>query len=328
MAQKITDRILAEYDQIRTREGALRNKRMDEAHKKYPELMEIKKAITEAGVRLASEIGKAPLDAEKLKSAYDKEVTKLLCKRAKILSDAGIPDDYDKIHYECELCEDTGYVDNKKCRCFISKKIKYAYENSNLSEQMKDCTFDKFSLEYYSDEPDSDGISHRMRAEKALGGAKSMAERFDSYEKNLLFFGNLGLGKTFLSGCIANSLISQGYSVLYMRSGTLFNLLENKKFNKESGENDRDMIESIYSCDLLIIDDLGTELPSKFRASFLYDIISERILHGKKLVINTNLSTDEMSNLYTARIVSRLFESFYVCRLTGYDIRKQKANGK
>lgn len=325
MAQNITDKILAEYDQIRSREGLLRNSRVESAHGRYPELADIKKEITAAGMVLATGIASSPEKADKLKAEYDKKVDALQKRKLQILSEGGIAEDYDKIHYECEACQDTGYISNEKCKCFKLKKIKYAYENSNLSEKMKNSTFENFKMSYYSDEKDAGGISDKMRAEKALAASKNIASNLEEYEKSLLFVGNVGLGKTFLSGCIANELIKQGYSVLYIRSSTLFTIFEDKKFGKIS-EKDSDMVDMVYDCDMLIIDDLGTEIPSKFTASFLHDIVNERMLHGKKLIISTNFSSDELSKLYTPRFISRLYENFFVFKLTGMDIRKRIAH--
>lgn len=325
MAQKIIDKILNEYDEIRSREGFLRKKRVDKYHELYPELKEIKNEITAAGMKLASGIAANPEKAEELKLGYERETKELIERRKELLEAHEIPEDYDRIRHECELCEDTGYINNEKCRCFIAKKIAYTYERSNLSERMKNQTFDKFKLEYYSDVPESDGVSPRKRAEKALRQSQEFSENIDKSERSFMFIGNVGLGKTFLSGCIANRLIEKGYSVLYVRSSTLFTLLENKKFNRLTDVENEDMLESVYNCDLLIIDDLGAEIPSKFTAAFLHDLVNERMLNGKKMIMSTNYSTEELSKMYSPRFISRLYESFYVFRLTGTDIRKQQA---
>ncbi|MBP3359896.1 MAG: ATP-binding protein [Clostridia bacterium] len=324
MAQSIADKIFAEYDQLRSKEALLKNKRVNEIHERFPELEEIRREIASAGIEHAVKMSKNPEDEAVIREALSDRLKELETRKRIILEENNIPEDYDRIRYHCELCRDTGFVDNEKCRCYKARLMKYSYERSNLSVYMKNATFDSFDFKYFSDTPEKDGISSLTRIKKAYNEARNMCESFESYEKSLLFFGGAGLGKTYLSGCIANSLIEKGYSVLYMTSGRLFELLENKKFNKLQNENDEENIAAAYDSDLLIIDDLGTEIPSRLTASFLYDIVNERIMAGKKMIISTNLSMDELSRDYTPRFVSRLFENFYAVKFVGKDIRKQK----
>lgn len=324
LAQSITDKIFAEYDQLRSREALLRNKRVNEIHERIPELEEIKREITSVGFEHAVKISKNPDKEDEIRKELGSRLKELEERKKNILSENSIPEDYDKIRYHCELCRDTGFVDNEKCRCYKARLMKYSYERSNLSVYMKDATFESFDFKYFSDTPQKDGISPLMRIKKAYNEARNMCANFEDYEKSLLFFGGAGLGKTYLSGCIANSLIEKGYSVLYMTSGRLFEMFENKKFNKLRNESDEENIRAAYDSDLLIIDDLGTEIPSKLTPSFLYDLVNERIMAGKKMIISTNLSMDELSREYTPRFVSRLFENFYAVKFVGKDIRKQK----
>lgn len=324
MAQSITDKISAEYDNIRSREALLRNQRISKYHAQFPELEQIRMEISSAGYNHAMELAKNPDKEEQIRKKLNKQLKKLEDRKAEIVAKNNIPPDYDKIRFNCQLCQDTGFTGNDKCRCYKAKLTKYTYEQSNLSMHMQDISFDKFNLKYFTDKPDKDGISPLQRIEKALAEAKNMAADFEEYKKSFLFFGPTGSGKTFLAGCVANSLIEQGYSVLYVTAGKLFEMMENKKYNRPRELSEDDLITTAYTCDLLIVDDLGSEFPSKLKAAFAYDILNERLLAEKKLIINTNLDLDMLAEEYTQRFVSRLFEHFYAMRFTSTDIRKQK----
>lgn len=324
MPQSITEKILNEYSSLRSRKAIERNRRMADVHKKYPRLDEIKKEMTSEGMKLAMGVANASESESSLRDKYEKAMSRLTEEKNRIIAENNIRPDYDKIIYSCDVCKDTGFADGEKCKCFLARLTKELYKRSNLSESMKNHTFDDFSLDYYSDVPHGNGISDRMRAEKALRESKLFCKNPAEYEKNILFFGSSGLGKTFLSSCIAHELIEKGYSVVYIRSSRLFSMLEAKKFGKKTDDTMYEILESVYDCDLLVVDDLGTEIPSKYNASFLYDIVNDRILTSKKMILNSNLSMEELSRLYTPRFISRLFESFFALKLTGTDIRRQK----
>lgn len=324
MSQSITDKIVAEYESIRSKEDILRKKRVEEAHAKCPELEQIRREIAKTGYMHALELSKHPHKEDEIRKKLLEETKRLEERRIQLLVENNIPTDYDKVRYECPECMDTGFVENKKCKCYKSKLTKYSYERSNLAGHMQNIRFDRFDFRYFSDTPEKDGISPLERIKKIYGEAKQMTENFDEYKRSFLYFGDTGSGKTFLAGCIANALIEQGYSVLYITAGKLFELMENKKYGRSRDISDDELIETAYSCDLLVLDDLGAEFPSKLRQAFAYDILNERLLAGRKMVINTNLNLDELSKEYSQRFVSRLFEHFYAMRFVVKDIRKQK----
>ena len=324
MSQSITDKIFAEYENIRSKESLMRQKRIEQAHEICPELEEIRKEVASKGYSKAMELAKNPDREQQIRKELFEENEKLKKRREVLLKEYNIPEDYDKIRYECPICMDTGYAENQKCRCYKAKLTKYSYERSNLSGHMQEMSFDKFEFKYFPDVPEKDGISPLDRIRKIHSEAKQMCENFEEYKRSFLYFGDTGSGKTFLSGCIANALIEKGYSVLYITAGKLFELMENKKYGRQRDISDDELIETAYSCDMLILDDLGAEFPSKLRQAFAYDILNERILAGKKMIINTNLNLDELSREYSQRFVSRLFEHFYALRFVVKDIRKQK----
>ena len=179
---------------------------------------------------------------------------------------------------------------------------------------------DNFSLEYYSKKPYKDlKYTPYENMEKIRNFCKNYADDFDNMKKSLCFYGDTGLGKTFLSSCIAKELIDKGKTVLYIRAAKLFKIFEDEKFGRLSED-----IESIYNCDMLIIDDLGTEYETKFNTSYLFELINERSMSNKKMIINTNLNFSGMEKKYTKRLTSRLTEDFLMLYFYGEDIRRKK----
>ena len=324
MAQSITDRIADEYDRIRSDAKVARNKRMEEVHGKFPELEEIRLQIAAAGQNAAMELSRNIDKEDEIRKNLEETIEKLEARRMEIIREKGIDENYDQIRYECTDCMDTGFVGNEKCNCYRTKVTRYTYEQSNLSIHMRDISFDRFNFKYFDDDKDTSGISPLMRIKKAYKAAKEMTENFEEYDKSFLYFGDAGTGKTFLAGCIANELIKKGHSVVYISAGKLFEMMENKKYSRRREEADDELIASAYSCELLILDDLGAEAPSKLAPSFACDLLNERMMAGKKMIICTSLDPDELSNAYTQRFVSRFFEHFYALKFTGKDIRKQK----
>ncbi len=324
MSQSITDKIADEYDHIRSNAKVARNRRIAVTHEKFPELEEIRQKIVSAGHEHAIELSKNIDKEEEIRKSLEETVAKLEARRMEIIKDNGIDEDYDKIRYKCNDCKDTGFIDNEKCHCYKAKVTRYTYEQSNLSRNMRETSFEDFDFKYFSDEKDSTGISALMRIKKAYNEAKAITEDFNGYKKSFLYFGGPGTGKTFLAGCIATELIEKGHSVLYISAGKLFELMENKKYSRPRDDSDDELIASAYSCDLLILDDLGAEAPSKLAPSFACDILNDRMMAGKKMIICTSLDPDQLSRVYTQRFVSRFFEHFYALKFTAKDIRKQK----
>ena len=187
-------------------------------------------------------------------------------------------------------------------------------------------SFSQFKLEYYSDMTDPKyGASPRLIMERNYRTCRSYAMTFSNHSGNLLFVGGTGLGKTFLSACIARTVADRGYSVVYETAGRLFAKLERAKF---SGDEDaRKEAEKLNACDLLIVDDLGTEMPGQFVTAALYSLVNDRLLENKPMVISTNLNMDEMARRYSPQIASRLHGGFNRLTFVGEDIRVLKSKG-
>jgi DNA replication protein DnaC len=190
----------------------------------------------------------------------------------------------------------------------------------------EDQRFENFRLDYYSDQQDPKfGVSPRLIMEKTLDACRRYATTFGPDSGNLLFIGGTGLGKTFLSGCIAKSVADRGYSVVYESAGHVFTNMERAKFAND--ETARKEAEKYNVCDLLIVDDLGTEMPGTFVTSALYTLINDRMLAGKPTIISTNLNTEDFAHRYSPQIASRLRGGYTRIPFVGEDIRIVKARG-
>lgn len=283
------------------------------AYESNPRFAEIDREHAAVGASLvnAALSGTKALDDLKKHSAALTVEKKLLLKKAGI--DVPTPD--------CTLCGDTGYVGGKICGCVKRKAAEIML--SELSEEMplESSRFDNFNLKYYKDEDGKSG-NPRRRMTAILKVCTEYVIGFDSKKsKNLLFMGSSGLGKTHLTLAIVSGLIEKGFVPVYGSAENLFAKIEKEKF---AGEN-QGAYESMTSCDLLVIDDLGAEMATSFTKSALYNLVNTRLLSGKPTIINTNLSMKEIETRYTARISSRLIGSYDAYKFIGDDIRQQKA---
>lgn len=324
--ENVINRILSEYENLRITAAAERKKKIDEVYQNYSEIADIDKQINKLGYENMNNILKSPEKKEEYNRNFKEQLKNLNYKKSVILKENNIDPDFDKYHYECEICRDTGYDESgEKCQCFKQKLINAAYSMSNMSEMIKEQNFNSFSFDYYSSEPSDEGISPRDNMVKILSGCKKFCENFETENKSLLFYGDVGLGKTFLSSAIAKEIMDSGKTVVYVRATRLFTVYEDYRFGRNS---DRSVIDNIYSCDLLIIDDLGTEPNSSNNLSFLFDVVNERIACGKKIIINTNLGLGELTKMYSTRFTSRMYEYFNMYKFFGEDIRLQKLKNR
>ncbi len=237
-----------------------------------------------------------------------------------LLVSSGLPEDYLDMPCTCPLCRDTGYVDGTKCVCFRQAEIDLLYAQSDLRRILEKENFDHYSFSVYSDKikDPSTGLTALQMAHQAYDAARRFVEHFDERPGNLFLYGDTGVGKTFLSHCIARELLASAHCVLYFSAYDLFERLASQAFSsdKTAGRDDR-----IFDCDLLIIDDLGTELTNSFVSSALFLCINERLLRQRSTVISTNLTWGNFSELYSERTFSRIVSSYQMIKLIGDDIR-------
>lgn len=290
--------------------NARRNMLLNAAYSTNPRLLEIDNEISAIGAQLA--ITALSGNSEKVAVLRAKSVA-LSKEKSAILKKEMVAD----IEYDCPICKDSGYVDGKICECV--KKIAASVIVDELKKQMplESCTFESFNLNYYS----KDGENARKRMTSILKLCKEYVNSFDPKSSdNLLFMGAPGLGKTHLTLAIVSGVVDKGFLPFYGPAENLFALVSSERF---SGEN-KGSYQAMLDCDLLVIDDLGTEFLNEFSKSIFYNLINTRLLSKKPTIINTNLTMKEIADRYGERIASRLIGGYNANKFIGMDIRQQK----
>lgn len=307
------------YEKIRTDENRKLMKRREEIKNKYPEILELDTTIQKLCLNLSMAALKGITDQNELNNIKEK-ITDLRAKKYEMLVSHGYNPDYLNLHYNCPKCKDTGFIGIDKCSCFKSKLIKLYYKDSDLEEAVKTNNFKNFNINLYSNHKLNDErYTPRKNIEDILEYITGeYLPNFKNSNTNLLFYGNSGTGKTFLSWCIAKELLDKGFLVVYKTSDDLLRALKDIKFN-----NDTDLENLLINCDLLIIDDLGSEQITDFSSTELFTLINKKILKNKKMLISTNLSLPLISKRYSERISSRIIGEFKLFKFFAEDIRIQ-----
>ena len=330
MAESIYEKatkIIAERKEKRKNELS---RRRSEVFVKVPRIREIEEELDRYGIRMLNLIASGECDEEKAVSAITAENREFIKERERLLSEAGFDKDYLTIGHYCKKCEDSGFEGGKICSCLQKEITAIALKEANLSELLSEQTFENFKLSYYSPEyvPEY-GCSPRENTEAILFECRSFVENFDTSDENLLFCGGCGLGKTFLSSAVANELIKKDKDVLYVSCNALFPILEDMHFGREVSQNAQYIVKKLGECDLLILDDLGSEFVTQFTCAELFRIINSRLVAGKKMIISTNLNRSMLKNTYNERIASRITGGFSILEFLGDDIRSiKKLEGK
>lgn len=282
------------------------------------EASEIDRALAETGLR----IFKAGCDGEEnLRQKIEDiraEHDAIMGAKRMLLKKMGLDEDYTDVRYECKKCLDTGFIDTKMCECMKKALIYEGFYSSGLGALIEKQSFDNFSFKYYEG-ADLEKMKYNFHA------AREYAEGFsDKTTENLLLLGGTGLGKTHISTSIAKTVIENGYDVLYDSAQNIITAFEHDRFRRGYGDNTPDESEKYFNCELLIIDDLGTEVSNSFSVACLYNIINTRINKGMPIVINTNMNQKIMLSRYDERISSRLLGEFTILLFSGEDVRKLK----
>ena len=254
------------------------------------------------------------------------ENLRLQQERQALLEGLGLPEDCLEERPACPLCGGTGYRDGGVCRCLRSC---YAREQQKELSRMLDLggqSFDTFSLEWYSDrtEPGQKRSARSHMEERVYNSCAEFAHQFGRRFENLLFFGAPGLGKTHLSAAVAREVSGAGWSVVYDTAGRVFRVFEDRKFGREEAEEAGEDVERVIRCDLLILDDLGTELTTAFVQSALYEIVNTRLIERRPTILSTNLMPDELGRRYSPQVASRIQGEYQLLPFVGEDIRRLK----
>lgn len=309
------------YDEKRLQEEALLFVRKKEVEEKVPgykdlESESISLAMEKARMLIGHSLDEAETAAQ-IKSLQQKLFDLQLAKK-NLLKEAGYARDYLEPHYECPACRDTGFVEGEKCTCFKKLEVSFLYEMSHLKDFLEANNFDNMTDDYFMDEKSMEDFH------KALSTARRFIEDFDKGGQNLFFYGSVGTGKSFLSGCIAKELLDREVPVVYFSAVQLFQILSTYHF--DSNKQPFYMFtDTLYNSPLLIIDDLGCEYLNDFVRSNLFQIINERILRKKSTIISTNKSLEEIREHYSDRVLSRITGCYDLLHLTGTDLRQQIA---
>lgn len=319
--------IQREYDVERADAEYDAEMRKRKVFQRLPKLKEINDEFANSGVRLA-EIFLKGGDREKNVQAYKKRCAALRYEQTQLLDALGYPPDYFEPKYKCSKCKDTGYINIEKnrrlvkterCDCFRKKLIKFYYAQSHIQDRIKEENFDKFRYDIYPTDVYEDGVSSRQYMENAVGKIMNLLTHIDEKPVNFYFSGNTGIGKTFMCNCIAKWFMDNEKSVIYMTSYNLFDTLVKKRLGKNGI--DEEEMELLNDCDLLVIDDLGTEAVNAGTIAEFFNILNDRLLRNKSTIISSNLQVMELADIYSERILSRILGNFICYNFFGNDLR-------
>lgn len=323
-------RIEREYEYKRNEANKIFLAEKANIYKNNPRLLELDNEIKKVGIQ-AAKLSLSSDGAEKtaIKKDLEDKLFKLKSEKENILNKLSfklIP------KYSCTKCNDTGYINtlygSEMCSCMKQKLINEAYNSSNMYN-LKNETFEKLNLNLFSEVKNPDlyksDVSPRENISKIISISNNFIGNFENIDqKNLLFTGSTGVGKTFLSSCIANEILKKGYTVLYQTAPVLLDSIFDYKYNSKSSDS-KALYNNFFNVNLLIIDDLGTENLTAAKFAELFTILNSRLITPKtKTIISTNLSLEDLSKNYDSRILSRLIGNFTICRFFGNDIRLQK----
>ncbi len=320
--------LLTEYDKKRRIAEEIASKNKEELYNEFPKLREIDEKISSLGISTMKEISQS--GNMELIAQLDAKLKSLKKEKFNILNEIGEKSNSIFPQYECSHCNDTGYItvngNTQMCNCLKQKLYDLEYNKSNMNALEKQ-NFENFNLHFYSSKSSPDkylsDISPLENMRLILDICHDFIKNFDDLEKNnLLFTGKTGLGKTFLSSCIANELLKNGKTVLYQTASVMLDTIIDYRFGKSNVSSD--IYDYLLNVDLLIIDDLGTEGTNQLKLVELFNIINSRLLNSKKVtktIISTNLSLQSLLENYDERIVSRLVGNYDICYFFGDDIR-------
>lgn len=302
------------YEQAQIRNRHLWEERRDAVYERIPEYQQLEESVGGVCVRQARRLLDG--DEQAMKELHS-TLADMALRKQKLLNSAGFAGDYLDPIYDCPDCQDTGYINGEKCHCLRQQELNLLYEQSNIQEMIEKENFSSLSFSYYQGED-------LVRFKEAVRISLDFVQNFEQDYRNLFFYGTVGTGKSFLSGCIARELLQKGRSVIYFSSSGLFDTLARYSFDAKAKDSLYNFYKDLYNCDLVIIDDIGTEITNSFVTSQLFSCLNERNLRRKATIISTNLSLGELRERYSDRIFSRISSNYTIVKLSGPDIRIYK----
>ena len=319
---KVMRRALQRFEEDRRRRQEQDRERRERIFRRQPRLREIDAQLRDTMRRIIAGALRRGTDPRAAIQVLRDENLSLQAEKRALLRAMGLPEDALDETPACPLCSDTGYRDGQVCRCL---RAYYAREQQRELSRMLDLgnqSFDTFSLDWYPETYDPDcGMTVRQHMETVYDLCADYAHHFGKKPANLLLFGAPGLGKTHLSAAIAREVSAAGWSVVYDTAGHVFAQMEDRKFRRDEGE---DETERIFRCDLLILDDLGTEMTTAFVQSALYEVLNTRLLERRSTILSTNLTPGELARRYSPQIASRIEGEYQILPFAGEDIRALK----
>ena len=333
MADTVLKEILAQYSKKKASVELEAEQRKQELYRNYPKLQQIDDKLASLAISTTKSL--ISNNDKKLLDELNKNIIELKQEKENFLKKIYIPSDYFKPKYDCNICKDTGYITNddyttSMCACLKQKLYNELYNKADITN-LDTQNFNNFTDLLYSDEVNEEKYHSKISPRKNINIIKDICLKFienfdDKEQKNLLFTGNTGLGKTFLSSCIANEILKTGKNVLYQTAPVMLDTIIDYRFGKTKSTN---IIDNILNVDLLIIDDLGTECINNMKFTELFNVINTRLLNQNKItktIISTNLTLKNLYSNYDERIISRLVGNYDICYFFGDDIRFKKRN--
>lgn len=313
LSNSLYDSIMRDYSERKVKSAIDRRNLKNDIYSKNPRLSEIDELVASESIKASKRMMKGDKDAL---LELKRNIATLKAEKEKILQDMGLNAEYLEEKYVCNDCKDTGFIDGRPCHCFYKASIDKVYSQSRFDDILSKENFHNFRLDVYSREYFENGISAYDNAENVLRSCEEFCDNPDG--ESILLYGPPGVGKTYLTHCIAKKLLDNAVSVLYFTAEEIVRVFEQETFDKEKTFTESS--EDIFDADVLIIDDLGTEFPNSFTSAKIFTCINERLIRGKSIIISTNLSLRELLEIYSERTFSRI-STFKILKLFGDDIR-------
>lgn len=316
---RILGPVMREYEAKRLRYEAEAAQRRERIYRELPRIAEIDAELRTTVLEIVKSAFASGKDAAPMLGAIRAHNLELQGERAERLVEAGYPYDYLEAHYDCSRCSDTGYVNGDPCPCLIEAYRRAQNEELNQMLTGGEESFDRFSLEYYSKAPiPGAGVSPYEQMEEVYNFCVEYAKHFGKSSENLFMTGGSGLGKTMLASCIAREVVAGGASVVYDTAFSVFSKFEEEKFRRDAEEN---QTRRYFSCDLMILDDLGTEMTTAYTVAVLYNLINTRLNSGKKTILCSNMGLTELGKRYNQQTYSRVAGDYLTLVFYGEDVR-------